>query len=77
MAILASIASSVSGGVDPRGRLNPSQIAQLIDGFQTAFLVGAGFALLGALATALLISSKDSREMAAAAQAGEPIAVAA
>ncbi len=77
VAILASIATSVSGGIDPRGRLDPAQLAQLIDGFQTAFLVGAGFALLGALATALLISSKDSREMAAAAQAGEPIAAAA
>ena len=77
VAILASVATSVSGGIDPRGRLDPSQLGELIDGFQTAFLVGAGFAILGAIATALLISSRDSREMAAAAKAGEPIAAAA
>ncbi|MCW3012592.1 MAG: transporter [Solirubrobacterales bacterium] len=77
VAILASVATSVSGGIDPRGRLDPAQLADLLDGFQTAFLVGAGFALLGAIAATLLISSKDSREMAAAAQRGEEIAVAA
>ncbi len=77
VAILASIATSVSGGVNPRGRLDPAQLGDLIDGFQTAFLVGAGFALLGAIAASTLISSRDSREMAAAAQAGEPVAVAA
>ncbi len=71
VAILASIATSVSGGVNPRGRLSPAQLADLTDGFQTAFLVGAGFALLGALAATLLISSKDSRETAAAIRAGE------
>ncbi len=76
VAILASVATSVSGGVDPRGRLVPAQLEALTDGFQTAFLVGAGFAILGAIATVLLISSKDSQEMAAAAQAGEPVVAA-
>ncbi len=41
-----------------------------------AFLVGAGFAILGAIAASLLISSRDSREMAAAAQRGEAPAMA-
>ena len=77
VAILASIATSVSGGIDPRGRLDAAQLGELTNGFQTAFAVGAGFALTGALAAALLISSRDSREMAAAAQAGEPVAAAA
>ncbi|MDQ3631571.1 MAG: MFS transporter [Actinomycetota bacterium] len=77
VAILASVATSVSGGIEPRGRLDPAQLGQLTDGFQVAFMVGAGFALAGALAAALLISSKDSREMAAAAQAGEPVVAAA
>ena len=77
VAILASIATSVSGGVDPRGRLDQAQLAELTDGFQAAFAVGAGFAILGAIAAALLISSRDSREMAAAARAGEPVAAAA
>lgn len=77
VAILAAVASSVSGAIDPRGRLSSDQLASLTDGFGTAFLVGAGFALLGALAAALLISSRDSRGMAEAAQAGEPVATAA
>jgi hypothetical protein len=45
--------------------------ASLTAGFSDAFLVGAGFAALGVLAAALLISSRDSREHAAAARAGE------
>ena len=49
----------------------------LTQGFQDAFLVGAGMALLAALLAALLISSRDSREHAEAARAGEaePVAV--
>ena len=43
----------------------------LTEGFQDAFLVGAGFALLGALLAAVMISSRDSREHAEAAQRGE------
>ena len=43
----------------------------LTEGFQTAFLVGAGFAVLGAVLAAVLISSRDSREHAEAAQRGE------
>jgi hypothetical protein len=34
-------------------------------------MVGAGFALVGALLTALLISSRDSRAHSEAARAGE------
>jgi EmrB/QacA subfamily drug resistance transporter len=49
----------------------------LTAGFQTAFLVGAGFALLGALLASVMISSADSRAHAEAAQAGEVAPVAA
>ncbi len=35
--------------------------AVLVDGFQDAFLVGAAFAILGLLATLLLIRNRDSR----------------
>jgi EmrB/QacA subfamily drug resistance transporter len=70
VAILASVAASVSG-VNPQGRPSPQQLADLTDGFQAAFLVGAGFALAGALAAIVLISSRDSREMVEAAKAGE------
>ena len=40
----------------------------LTEGFQNAFMVGAGFAIVGAILAAVLISSKDSREHAEAAR---------
>jgi len=43
----------------------------LTAGFQDGFLVCAGFAILGAVLAAVLISSKDSREQAEAARRGE------
>jgi EmrB/QacA subfamily drug resistance transporter len=53
LAILAAIANSEIGtSRDP---------AVLTDGFASAFLVGAGFAILGLLATLFLIRSEDSR----------------
>jgi hypothetical protein len=48
----------------------------LTKGFDRAFLVGAGFAILGAILAAVLISSRDSREQAEAARRGELDAVA-
>jgi EmrB/QacA subfamily drug resistance transporter len=53
LAILAAISTSVTG----QSR-NP---AVLVDGFQDAFLAGAGFALLGLVGTLVLIRSRDSR----------------
>jgi len=53
LAVLAAIANSEIGtSTDP---------ATLTDGFSSAFSVGAGFAILGLIATLLLIRSKDSR----------------
>jgi EmrB/QacA subfamily drug resistance transporter len=68
LAILSSIANSrtdhvLSGGGRPA--------TALTEGFQTAFLVGAGFALTAALLAAVLISSRDSREQVEAARRGE------
>ncbi|MEP6954430.1 MAG: MFS transporter, partial [Solirubrobacteraceae bacterium] len=75
LAILVAVANHTtrsalasSGGGDPR--------AALTDGFQDAFLVGAGMALLGAILAATLISSRDAREHAAAARRGDAEAVA-
>jgi hypothetical protein len=48
-----------------------SRAVALTEGFQNAFLAGAGIALVGAVLAALLISSRDSREMAEAARQGE------
>jgi hypothetical protein len=47
----------------------------LTKGFDLAFLVGAGFAVAGAILAAVLISSRDSREQSKAARSGEAAAV--
>jgi predicted MFS family arabinose efflux permease len=75
LAILSSIANQRTSDVFASGERNPG--VALTEGFQTAFLVGAGFALLGAILSAVLISSRDSREQARAAQRGEAVPVAA
>jgi EmrB/QacA subfamily drug resistance transporter len=75
LAILVAIANSttasqISDGVRDRA-------VALTEGFQDAFLVGAGFAAAGAILAALLISSRDAREHAEAARRGEAPAPAA
>ncbi|MDX6727065.1 MAG: hypothetical protein QOK49_1870, partial [Baekduia sp.] len=75
LAILSAIANSRTGSVIAGGEHNPA--AALTEGFQTAFMVGAGFALLAALLAAVLISSADSREQVEAARRGEAAPVAA
>jgi MFS family permease len=53
LAVLAAVANSIIGDSrDP---------AVLTEGFQQAFLVGAGFAILGLLATLFLIRTSDSK----------------
>jgi len=74
LAILSSIATSRTASV-LEGGVRDQSVA-LTDGFQTAFLVGCGFALAGAVLAAVLISSRDSREHAVAAQRGEAPAAA-
>ena len=49
----------------------------LTKGFDRAFLVGAGFAIVGAILAAVLISTRDSREHAHVARRGEPAAASA
>ncbi len=77
LAILATVANSRTQGLLHAGTHN-SAVA-LTKGFDRAFLVGAGFALAGAILAAVLISSGDSREHARAARRGEaavaPVAV--
>jgi EmrB/QacA subfamily drug resistance transporter len=67
LGILVSIANSRT--TDLVGEAPPP--VALTEGFQSAFLVGAGFAVLGALMAAVLIASRDSRAHRDAAQAGE------
>jgi EmrB/QacA subfamily drug resistance transporter len=75
LAILATVANSRTQSLLGAGTHSTS--VALTKGFDRAFLVGAGFALVGAILTAVLISSRDSREHAEAAQRGEAEPVAA
>jgi EmrB/QacA subfamily drug resistance transporter len=73
LAILATIANSRTQSLFHGG--THSAAVALTKGFDRAFLVGAGFALAGAILAALLISSRDSREHAQAArEAGSAVA---
>jgi hypothetical protein len=69
LAILATIANSRTQSLLSGGGHN-SAVA-LTKGYDRAFLVGAGFAIAGAILATVLISSSDSREQAAAARRGE------
>jgi EmrB/QacA subfamily drug resistance transporter len=80
LAILATVANSRTDSALAEAGGDPSQLPiALTEGFQSAFLVGAGMALLGALLAAVLISSHDSRQHAEAARRGdvEPVPAAA
>jgi dihydrodipicolinate synthase/N-acetylneuraminate lyase len=69
LAILATIAHSRTQSLFHAG-VHSSAVA-LTKGFDQAFLVGAGFAVAGAILGAVLISSRDSREHAKAARSAE------
>jgi EmrB/QacA subfamily drug resistance transporter len=69
LAILATVANSRTQSLLHTGAHNPA--IALSKGFDRAFLVGAGFAIAGTILTAVLISSRDSREHAEAARSGE------
>jgi EmrB/QacA subfamily drug resistance transporter len=78
LAVLATVANSrtdelmASSGGDPSALTNA-----LNEGFQSAFLVGAGIALLGLVLTFVLIRSRDSRahtELGSAPTGGRGIA---
>ncbi len=73
LAILATIANSDTQSLFHAGVQSTS--VALTKGFDRAFLVGAGFAIAGAILAALLISSRDSREHSFAARSGEPVVV--
>ena len=77
LAILATVANSRTQSLFHTG-VHSASVA-LTKGFDRAFLVGAGFAIVGAILAAVMISSRDSREHSKAARAGEaavaPVAV--
>jgi EmrB/QacA subfamily drug resistance transporter len=53
LAILAAVANAIIG--------SDASPAKLVEGFQAAFAVGAGFAVIGLIATLVLVRSSDSR----------------
>jgi EmrB/QacA subfamily drug resistance transporter len=67
LAILATVANSRTQSLLGGGH---SSSVALTKGFDRAFLVGAGFAVIGAVLAAVLISSRDSREQAEATRRG-------
>jgi EmrB/QacA subfamily drug resistance transporter len=77
LAILATVANSRTQSLFHTG-VHSASVA-LTKGFDRAFLVGAGFAIVGAILAAVMISSRDSREHSEAARAGDasaaPVAV--
>jgi hypothetical protein len=66
LAVLATIANSRTQSAF-HASVHSASIA-LTKGFDRAFLVGAGFAIAGAILAAVLISSRDSRKHAGAAR---------
>jgi EmrB/QacA subfamily drug resistance transporter len=76
LAILATVANS---RIDDLAASGTPQNVALTEGFQSAFMVGAGIAIVGAILAMVLVSGKASREHAEAAQRGElePVAAAA
>jgi len=58
LAVLATIANSTTNGL-PGGAQNP---AALTEGFQDAFLVGSGFALVGVVLALVLLRHRELRE---------------
>jgi EmrB/QacA subfamily drug resistance transporter len=68
LAILATVANS---RIDDLAASGTPQNVALTEGFQSAFMVGAGIAIVGAVLAIVLVSGKASREHAEAAQRGE------
>jgi EmrB/QacA subfamily drug resistance transporter len=69
LALLATVANSRTHGLLTGGRHDP--LFALTSGFQRAFLVGAGFALVGALLALVLMPSRESRSHSHTADAAE------
>ncbi len=60
LAVLSAVAAGVTGTVVPGA---PGSVEALTDGFQAAFLTGAGLAALGVVSAALLIRGSDSKAL--------------
>jgi hypothetical protein len=72
LAILATVANSRTHAV-LHAAVHTTSVA-LTKGYEQAFLVGSGFALVGAFFAAVLISSRDSRSDVEVVRQGDPAA---
>jgi EmrB/QacA subfamily drug resistance transporter len=73
LAVLATIANTRTGDLFAEGA---GRATALTEGFQSAFLAGAGIAILGLIAVLTLIRSRDSRAHVEAERRGGPDRVA-
>ena len=75
LAVLGTIASSHTTGLIEDAQGAPSALpGALTEGFQLAFLTGAGFAVLGVILTLVLVRGEDSRAIVGANPAELPMA---
>ena len=75
LAVLGTIAASKTTDLVTAAQGVPAAIpGALTEGFQLAFLVGAGFSILGIVATLLLVRAEDSKKIVGANPAELPIA---
>ena len=75
LAVLATIANTRTQNLAEAAQGNPAALPEaLTDGFNLAFLAGAGFAVLGILAAIFMIRSSDSHELVGVSPAEVPVA---
>jgi hypothetical protein len=75
LAILGTIASSRTNDLIAGAHGDPNALPNaLTEGFQRAFLAGAGFAVLGIIMTLVLVRGSDSRAIVGANPAELPMA---
>jgi EmrB/QacA subfamily drug resistance transporter len=75
LAVLATIANTRTEDLIAAAHGNPAALpGALTDGFNVAFLAGAGFAVLGIIAALVMIRTSDSKALVGADPAEVPIA---
>ena len=75
LAVLATIANTRTDHLMEQANGDPAALpAALTDGFNAAFLAGAGFAVLGIIAALVMIRTSDSKAMVGADPAQVPVA---
>jgi EmrB/QacA subfamily drug resistance transporter len=75
LAVLGTIASTRTNDLVASAQGNPAALPDaLTEGFQLAFLAGAGFAVLGIIATLVLVRGADSRAIVGVEAAELPMA---